>query len=144
MGAGAAISTNLGQEHFHTNAAPYFRRRLTGDRVVQSWVTMSESRGDTVEYWFRVRQEGPSRSPILRATGERAQLTLESRGKSDRFVVMPLAEVPSVRDVTPWQVDPGTYDVALVSDSLYEVCRMPCIARDTVKLKPSSKVIWPR
>ena len=53
--------------------------------------------------------------------------------------VLPLTVARSVRDMSPWTVHAGTYNVALVPDSLYKVCKPPCVPADTVKLLPRGK-----
>jgi hypothetical protein len=141
-GAGTAMSTNFGQESFNGNTAPYFRHRLVTSGVLQTLVTMSDGRGDTVEYVFRIRRDGPIAPAALSATGQRARIDLPATRSSDRFAIIPLSVLPTVRDISAWQVDRGRYNVALVHDSLYQVCRLPCLNADTITLRPSSSVKW--
>jgi hypothetical protein len=138
---GSYISTNFGQEHDRLhNTARYFRHRLTSDGVVAIWVTMDEFLGDSLGYTLRIRREGTVTPTWLRATGQWAKLTIESRRQLDPFSVIPMMLARSVRDRSKWKVLPRTYNVALVGDSLYEVCRLPCSSPDTVKLTPSASV----
>jgi hypothetical protein len=141
-GAGSSILTSLGQEHRHGNTAEYFRSRLTNSGAIHVWVYTSEGRGDSVEYWFRLREEGPDGSAPLRVTGERARLTIEGCRPLACASVVPLAMASSVTDLAAWQLDPGTYNVALVRDSLYQVCGVPCDKRDTLKLTSATRATW--
>jgi hypothetical protein len=141
-GAGSAMMTSLGQEHdVRNNTASYFRRRLANSGAISVLVTTSDGRGDSVEYYLRLREQGSDRSP-LRVTGERAQLTIEGRGPSGRASVVPLAVVSSLTDLSAWEIDAATYNVALVRDSLYQVCRVPCRKPDTLRLAPGLHPIW--
>jgi hypothetical protein len=54
--------------------------------------------------------------------------------------VIPLGVAPTVRDRSMWTVLPRRYRVALLPDSLYELCKIPCSRPDTVKLTPSAYV----
>lgn len=74
---GGYVSTNFGEEReANHNTASYFRRRLTGDGVVQVQVSVDEYRGDTVEYTLFIHLDGPAPATALRATGQRAMLIL--------------------------------------------------------------------
>lgn len=141
LAPGDAISTNIGADRDarHDNV-PYFRRRLARAGAVEMWVLLPDTLGDTVAYTLRVRRIPSGGSAILRPTGERATLTIQSHSAKDRFAVVPLAAARSVRDLSSWQVHPETYNVALVQDSLYVLCRLPCVRRDTVKLTPRATV----
>lgn len=132
------VQTNLGEERdTNHNNVGYFHRRLTGDGVVQVWITMDETLGDTVTYALQVhREQSPGRS-ALDATGARSQLTILSHNSRERFSVVPLSIAATVRDLFMWAVDAGAYNVALVADSLYQVCRLPCVSPDTVRLPVS-------
>ena len=142
-GAGSAVVTSVGQEHdARNNTAAFFRRRLATSGAIHVWIMTSDGRGDSVEYYLRLREQASDRSP-LRVTGERAQLTIEGRGPSGRASVVPLAVVSSLKDLSAWETDPGTYNVALVRDSLYQVCRVPCRKPDTLRLAPKLHPIWP-
>ena len=141
-GAGSAMMTSLGQEHdARNNTAGYFRRRLANSGAITVLVTTSDGRGDSVEYYLRLRQKEPDRSP-LHPTGERAVLTIEGRGRAARASVVPLTVAPSVKDLVVWEIDPGTYNVGLVRDSLYEVCGVPCDKPDTLKLTSGTRTRW--
>jgi hypothetical protein len=137
----AHVSTNFGQEHeSNQNTAPYFRHRLTHDGLVAIWVTFDQILGDTMAYALRIHREGPEPPAALRATGQWATLTIVSRQATDSFSVVPLTVARSLRNRSEWKVLARPYKVALVPDSLYEVCRLPCSAPDIVKLTPSAKV----
>ncbi len=122
------------------NTAPYNRFRMPSDGTVAVWVTASGMIIDTVAYTIRVHRFGTDPTPAFRPTGQRATLTLTSQNKTDRISVVPLGLAGSVRDLSAWTVFPRTYRVALLPDSLYEICRMPCSRRDTVKLTPAANV----
>ena len=141
LAPGDAIWTSIGEDRApsHDNV-PNFRRRLARDGAVEVWVLLPDTLGDTVAYTLRVRRISSGGSAVLRPTGERATLTIQSHSAKDRFAVVPLAVARSVRDLSSWQVHPETYNVALVQDSLYELCRLPCVRLDTVKLTPSARV----
>jgi hypothetical protein len=93
--------------------------------------------GDTIPYALQLRRPQPRTD--LRPTGLRSMLTLESTRDADRFSVVPLSMGP-VTDRSSWSVYPGTYRVALTSDSLYEVCRLPCAKADTVIMRAGSSL----
>lgn len=119
---------------------PYFRTRLSSDGVVETWMVADGSNmlGDTASYVLSLRRLGKD-APWLRATGQRATLSVVSASDRDRFAVLPLTVARSVRNLSPWTVHAGTYNVALVPDSLYQVCKLPCESADTVKLLPWGK-----
>jgi hypothetical protein len=134
-----AVATNLGQERdsLH-NTAAYFRHRFTGDGVLQVWVSLDES-SDTVPYTLRLRHVG-SQPAALAATAQSATIRLVAPRQTDRFSVVPASRARRVKDLSPWTVPLGVHKVALVADSLYEVCRVPCSAAETVRLTPSTVV----
>jgi hypothetical protein len=138
---GGYIWTNLGEERdSQHNNVPYFRHRMTANGVVQMWISWDETLGDTVTYTLQISSDGPRPSGPLRATGLRSRLSLISARDADRFSIVPLAIARSVHDVSKWIVDVGTYNVALVGDSLYELCRLPCVSPAMIKLTPSTEV----
>jgi hypothetical protein len=94
--------------------------------------------GDTIPYVIHLRRQG-RRSPSLQPTGALSRLTIQSGREADRFSVMPVA-VGVVPDRQSWSVSAGTYRVALVPDSLYEICRLPCQRPDTLTLRPGATV----
>ncbi len=143
-GAGSSISTSLGQEHdARNNSAGYFRHRLVTSGAITALIITNEGRGDSVEYYLRVRQEDSDRLAALRPTGERAVLTIEGRGRGARASVVPVSAAASVNDLAAWEIEPGRYNVALVSDSLYQVCRLLCQKPDTLRIAPATHVSWP-
>jgi len=137
----ASIATSVGQERdaLH-NTASRFRHRLKNDGVVIVWLAFDEQVVDTVPYVLRVRHNG-SASSLLRPTARRATLTVVSRRKNDTFSLVPASIASTVRDRSRWSMYAKTYNVALVADSLYELCRLPCSSPDTVKLTPSANVV---
>jgi hypothetical protein len=136
-----SISTNEGQEYDAANTtAPYLRRRLVGDGVVTVLVTACCMFDDTVAYTLSVRRVNRAPSPALRPSGKWAKLRLVTGREEDQFSVIPLSVARSARDRSNWKVFARTYKVALVADSLYEVCRLPCSSPETVKLTPNADV----
>jgi len=136
---GASLVTTLGRERAGGNDAPYFRLRLNSGGVVDAWLSFADIIngrvvGDTVPYTFRVHSIRSGSSP-LRPTGQWATLRLKP-GAGRRVSVIPLALVAGVHDRSLWAVYGHAYRVALVADSLYETCELPCTAPDTVRLMP--------
>lgn len=137
------LTTSLGQEYdSRRNNTSYFRHRLTRDGLVSISIDMEESQGDRIGYTLRIRRVAPVLRNGLRPTGDRARLTVESAGRTDQFSLIPLSISPTVRDRSHWKAFAfeRTYNVALVDDSLYEFCRVPCSRPDTLKLTPSHSV----
>jgi hypothetical protein len=137
----ASIATSIGQERdsLH-NTAHRFRHRLQNDGVVLVWLAFDEQVIPTLPYTLSVWHNG-SASSLLRSTGRSATLSLVSRHKTESFSLVPASIAPTVHDRSQWRIFAQTYKVALVSDSLYELCRFPCTAPDTVKLTPSTNVV---
>jgi hypothetical protein len=137
---GAVISTNRGAERDaqHDNV-PYFRHRLKTGGIVLLSIFLNDSLTDPVQYSLRLWRDRNSRT-ALQPTGAGATLVIDSQNTSDRFAVIPLSVAKSVVDLTDWDVERGTYRVVLVADSLYQVCRLPCVIRDVVKLSPFAAV----
>lgn len=136
---GSLISTNVGTEHdAHHNNVPYFHGRLTSDGILVAEIAFLD-RGVVVPYELRIRRQGPD-AAALRPTGKSARLTIVSAQAIDPFTVIPLSLLPSIRDVTKWNVMAMPYNVVLVDDSLYRICRIPCTSPDTVKLVPGARV----
>jgi hypothetical protein len=138
----AYVQTSIGEERdsLH-NVVQHFRRRFRSDGVVEVFLALREIYGDTVPYTLRVLRSGSGSNASLRPTGEAATLTVVSRHKGDAFSLVPISIAPNVRDRSQWRIWPMRYKVALVSDSLYELCRLPCSAPDTVKLTPSADLV---
>jgi hypothetical protein len=136
-----SIATSLGQEHDQQgNSSPYIRRRLTADGGVTIDVSMAEYGEDSVPYTLTIRRDGPARRRGFRATSERATLNVESQRLAE-FSLIPLSIASTVNNRSQWKAFAGrTHNVALVDDSLYEFCRLPCVRPDTVKLTPSAVV----
>ena len=134
------IATNLGQDRDSLgNTSSRFRRMLRDDGVVWLDVSLGQNSSDTVPYVLRVRP-APSPSATLRWTGHTAQLNLTSPRETDRFSIIPVSIVATVTDRSKWTVPLGRHKILLVQDSLYEVCRMPCSRKETVKLVPDTMV----
>jgi hypothetical protein len=126
--------------------------RLIKDGIVWAWVRIGDPSltpypephlflPDTVGYTLRTLQRGPAPPPALRATDKWASLDIASkRGFGARFSIVPLSIARSVRDRTRWIMFARTYNVALVADSVYEICGVPCSAPDTVRLIPGARV----
>jgi len=139
------VTTSLDQERsVHAVTASYFRHRLSADGLIVVWVDFEEVLGDSLTYTFELHHE-PSRAGLaFHPTGARASLILHSRRLTDRWSVVPLSLIQSAHDPAHWSVPVGTYNVALLSDSLYQICHLPCTSADTVALTPSRKVTLSR
>jgi len=136
----AYIATSAGQEHDAShNTAQQFRTRLQNDGVVLVGLAFDDQGRDVLPYTLRVSRVWPA-SSALRPRGRSATLTVLSRGKNPMFSLVPLSVASTVRDRSQWKIFATTYKVALASDSLYELCRLPCFAPDTMKLIPSARV----
>ena len=143
ISASHAMGSGYQERDSTGNTAPYVRFRLPSDGAVSVDVGADE-RGfhDTVPYSLSLRRMGQDLTPqLLRATGHAAALTLASARESDRFVVAPLSVADWETNPGHWSVFQGRFKVALVSDSLYVVCKLPCGRPDTVLLKPSRAVM---
>lgn len=137
----AFVYTSIGQERDSLqNTARRFRRRLQSDGVVLVWLAFDEQTADSVPYTLHVQHESAVSRP-LRATGEAATLTVVSRHKNSTFSLVPASIAPTVRDRSQWRIFAKTYRVALVGDSLYELCRLPCSSPQIVKLKALANVV---
>lgn len=137
------LTTSLGQEYdSRRNNASYFRHRLARDGLVSISIDMEESQGDSIAYTLRIRRAGSPLPNGLRLTSDHARLTVESAGRTGQFSLIPLSIASTVSDRSHWKAFAfeRTYNVALVDDSLYEFCRVPCSRPDTLKLTPSSSV----
>ena len=136
-----AINSSLGEERdsLH-NTAAQFRHRLVADGAIQVWVDLEHNISDTVAYTLRVVHRGPPPPSALRATGQAATLILNSQQATDRYAMIPASIARGGRNLVPWTIAAGRHKVALVTDSLYELCIMPCTRRDTVKLTQSNQI----
>lgn len=141
----AAIITYFGNQSRQErdskgNTAPFQHLRLASDGVVR--VSLDLSTGESsVPYTLRVRHAEKNDPGVLHASGRSAKLAISSAQATERFSVIPTTLARSVHDVSAWTVLPGSYNVALLADSLYEVCGVPCTAPDTVKLTPGVRVV---
>jgi len=134
---GSVIATNLGQERDSLgNTAPYFRRRIDRNGILHATIELGQHSSDTVPYTLRVAQYG-TRPGALRATGETARLNLTAKEALARFSVVPAAIPLPPNDVAPWSVPLGSHKVALIVDSIFLLCRIPCAKPDTVILQRS-------
>lgn len=124
------------------STASHVHLRLPHDGVI-SVDASADDRGlhDTVPYTLSVRRIGGGRTPPwLRPTGQTAALTVASAQETDRFTVAPLGAADWATNPARWEIFAGRHKVALVRDSLYVVCTVPCTTPDTVMLKPSAHV----
>jgi hypothetical protein len=122
----------------------YVRRRLITDGVVIAWVDFDEVRGDSLEYTLEIHHENSAQRPAFRPTGAKSSLVLLSRRIEDSWSVVPLSLTQSANDPARWSVPVGTYNVILLADSLYQICKLPCTSADTVKLTPGRRVTLSR
>jgi hypothetical protein len=142
-GPEAAVQTNLGVDHLaNRNDAPYFRRRLRRDGVVAANVLIDvNSDTDPYPYWFRVAREPSAPHAPLTLTGDRATVIAGSwRNPRDSFSIVPVSMVSRAKDLSSWKVPAGTWVVALVKDSLYDVCYKRCVRHDTIRLRSFKRV----
>jgi hypothetical protein len=138
----AHIVTSLGQDRDSLrNTASHFRRRLTHDGLLELAVVMEEVSGDSVSYLLEVRRLTSGARARLRPSGQYATLTIESKRLTDAFSLIPLSMAPFTQDRGHWKASARTHKVALVGDSLYEVCFLPCTFPDTIKLPPFARVV---
>lgn len=138
----AYVSTNFGHESTATgNTAPYRRLRLTTDGIVSVWVTLDSELGDSVGFTLMIHHVGPTHVASLQMSGRSSKLAISSASETDRFSVVPASLARSVRDLSKWTVFPRPYKVALVPDSVYEICRSPCMTPDTAKLTAPTNAI---
>jgi hypothetical protein len=139
--AGASVATVIGQERDSLNhTAPYFRHRVARSGVLEVSLTLFQADGDT-PYPFRISRSESASNPSLRPTGQTATLSVVSRHEADEFSLVPLSVVATVRDRSQWRIVARPYKVVLVSDSLYELCRLPCASPQIVKLTPFASVV---
>jgi hypothetical protein len=137
--SGASVATSIGQERDSLNhTARQFRHRLPRDGVLEIYVFLDGAEGDTVPYTIRILRRG---STSLTPTGRTATLSVVSRHEADQFSLVPLSLASTVRDRSEWRIVARPYKVALVNDSLYELCRLPCSSPQIVLLTPSATVI---
>jgi hypothetical protein len=137
----AYVTTNLGQERDSDNVtASFVRLRLKSDGVVEVFVDIDENLGDTVPYSLAVRrvESGPT---ALNSTGRFARLNIVSAHIPGSLTVVPARLGGATADRSRWRVYARPYNVALLTDTLYEICRSPCLSRDTIVLKPAAHVI---
>ncbi len=136
-----SVYTNLGQQtdSLH-NVVQYFRARLQDDGVVAISTNMDVNDGDNVPYTLRIERVGPKPGAALRQTCEQAKLTVTSSRLADHFSIVPVSIAHSIHDLSKWTTFTGIYNVALVSDSLYRLCQVPCVTPDTIKLLPGASV----
>ena len=138
----ATIVTSLGEERDSLqNTARYFRHRFSRNGVVEIFLALEQGYGDTVPYVLSITRSRIASNNVLRPTGLAATLTVETRRTRDAFSIVPISVAAGVRDRLEWRIHAKAYKVALVSDSLYELCRLPCSKPDTVKLTPFTNVV---
>jgi hypothetical protein len=136
---GSSISTNVGTEHdSDRNNVSYFHGRLTGDGVVAITITFWNA-PDVVPYELSVRSQRTDARARLRPTGKWARLTIVGANPRDSLTIAPLSVARFARSEARWRVTAQSYNVALVADSLYEVCKVPCASPDTISLVPNGR-----
>lgn len=137
---GGYIWTNVGVERdaAHNNV-DYFRYRLTRDRLIHLWITL-DGVSDSIPYTLSFRRIRPQSANVIAVKGLWSTLRLDSTRNSDRFSVTPIALDP-LSDPSDWVVGPGSYNVPMLGDSLYKICRIPCTIVDTVRLSAGKPVI---
>ena len=142
VSSGGVITTSLGQDHdANGNTAPFFRGRFRHDGVVALLISLDPYLGDTVEYTLRLLRSASASLTPLTVTGLQATLSITSPTPHDSLSLIPLSAAR--REVSPadWRIPAGTYRVALVRDSIYQLCRRSCKSVDTIKLTPNTMVI---
>lgn len=136
----SSIYTNVGTEHdSDRNNVSFFHGRLAGDEVVVITVTFWNA-PDVVPYELSIRSQRTSARAGLLPNGKWARLTIVAANPRDSFTIAPLSVARAARNEARWRVMAQSYNVALVADSLYEVCWVPCASPDTVKLVPNGRV----
>lgn len=136
----ASISTNVGTEHdADRNNVSYFRGRLAGDGVVAITITFWNA-PEVVPYELSVRSQRADARAGLRPSGKWARLTIVGANPRESFTIAPLSVARAARNEARWRVMAQSYNVALVADSLYEVCKVPCASPDTIRLVPNGRV----
>jgi hypothetical protein len=135
------IATSEGQERdSNRNTANRFRRRLTGNGIVEIFFDVDEIAGDSVPYTLSIVHEPEKVPAALRATGQTATLILSSSKATDRLSLIPIS-MGTAPDRSKWSISArNRYRVAPVADTLYELCKLPCSRPDTIKLTPSATV----
>ena len=137
---GSLISTNVGTDHDAArNNVSYFHGRLAHDGVVVITVSYLD-RGSVVPYELRIRRQSAVRDPGFTPTGKWARFTIISAKPTDAFTVIPLSRTPAMPDAAAWTVMAIPYNVVLSGDSLYQVCRLPCVSPDTVVLREGARL----
>jgi hypothetical protein len=127
------------------NNVPWFHRGVARAGTVASGTTLREERGDSVVYVLRVQHfAASSASSALEPTGETARLVIPLRNPriTTEISVIPLSQIRPGLDRTAWKTYPGSHKVMLTRDSLYEVCLLPCVSPQTIKLRPNEAASW--
>jgi hypothetical protein len=114
-------------------------RRMESAGALRVWVDFAATGEPSVPYTIRMHRATPA-SDAYRLTGQWAKLDVSSQVRKDRFSLVPVSVEHSLSNLSNWAVLGGLYQVALVSDSLYELCRLPCTKPDTITLKPSGSL----
>jgi hypothetical protein len=136
---GATASTVLRAPGNSAQQIPEVVSTASGVLWVFSVLDPSRSGGDTIPYKIQVHRRGAGTR--TRPAGSSAGLTIESASANDRFSVVPLSLVGGLASREQWAVPRGAFRVALLQDSLYEVCRLACVAPDTVRLVPGGTAL---
>lgn len=139
----ANVTTDFGEEQDEKqNTASYVRRRLPRGGVFTISVGAAGEVSDSGGYMLAVRDLGPGPARQLRPTGAWARLVVASSGQHTKFTIIPLSIADSAHDRSNWTAPARTYKVELLPDSLYEICRVPCVRPDTLKLLPFTTTRW--
>jgi hypothetical protein len=137
-----ALTTNFGQENDrsgNTTDTKHLRMKWNGIVTLAADPDPYGFLGDSVAYTLHVLRLRPERAAALEPTGSFATLSIVTPHLY-KFAVVPASMWSSRGDISNWVVTPNTYRVALVTDSAYLVCRIPCSLPDTVLLRPSARV----
>ena len=139
------VQTSIGSivDSLHNNVS-FFSGSVVRDGAITVWIAISDERGDTVAYTLRVAVQSANKASPLRSTGLTSRLTLspDRTRKLAQISIVPLSQLRDGVDRSAWKVMPGTYKIAMTRDSLYELCVLPCVSPDTIKLKQRQAVRW--
>lgn len=135
------LTTTLGHENDALgNTASSMHLRMSRDGIVVVQISMDQIWPDSVPYVFRMRQIPSRGASTLRATGEVARLRVSSQDQYQKLSFAPASSFRTGAKESAWEIFPETYKVALVADSLYSLCSLPCAKPDRVHLRAGSSV----
>jgi hypothetical protein len=116
-----------------------FARRIARSGIIRVNVFPSSS-ADSIPYTLRVRRWDVPRSAGLRINGGAATLAVTAARAAQPLMLVPVSGTSHRGSLSDWTMYPGTYKIALVEDSLYEMCALPCQRPDTILLGVSRKI----